>query len=408
LVDRGEHPYVRRVVIRNYKSIAQALVCLEPLTVLVGPNGAGKSNFIDALSFVRDCLSESIELAFKNRGGIGAVRRRSGGHPTHIGLRLELQLDEGACADYTFEIAAIPKERFSVARERCEVWRFMEERHDFEVKNGEFLRKIPGIRPKVSADRLALFAASATEEFRPVYDFLTSMRFYAVVPGRLRELQDPDPGDYLKRDGSNAAAVLKRLKEETNGSERYERVCRLLSKVVEGVEKVEYQAVGQKEALQFKQDVGLKHPWTFDALNMSDGTLRVLGLLLAVYQPGRHSVVAIEEPEATVHPAVAELIVQVLIDASRDKQVLLTTHSPDILDHKELSDDQIRVVHKEHSRTSISPLSNSSREAIRKRLYTPGELLRSGELTPGPAAVAETFEEGDLFGRLTGARAKPK
>jgi predicted ATPase len=284
----------------------------------------------------------------------------------------------------------------------------METPHDFEVRNGEFLRKIPGIRPKVSADRLALFAASATEEFRPVYDFLTSMRFYSVVPGRLRELQDPDPGDYLKRDGSNAAAVLKRLKEETNGSERYERVCRLLSKVVEGVEKVEYQAVGQKEALQFKQDVGLKHPWTFDALNMSDGTLRVLGLLLAVYQPGRHSVVAIEEPEATVHPAVAELIVQVLIDASRDKQVLLTTHSPDILDYKELSDDQIRVVTKEHSRTSISPLSKSSREAIRKRLYTPGELLRSGELTPGPVPVAESFEEGGLFGDLTRARAKPK
>lgn len=400
--DREAQPYIRRVGIRNYKSIAQAFVCLEPLTVLVGPNGAGKSNFVDALSFVRDCLSESIELAFKNRGGIGAVRRRSGGHPTHIGLRLELQLDGGTSADYTFEIAATPKERFSVARERCEVGRFMADRHDFEVKNGEFLRKIPGIRPKVSADRLALFAASATEEFRPVYDFLTSMRFYSVVPGRLRELQDPDPGDYLKRDGSNAAAVLKRLRED--GSERYERVCRLLSKVVEGVERVEYQAMGQKGALRFRQDVGLKHPWTFDALNMSDGTLRVLGLLLAVYQPGRHSVLAIEEPEATVHPAVTEVIVQVLIDASTERQVLLTTHSPDILDHKELADDQIRVVTKEHSRTLISPLSESSRAAIRTRLYTPGELLRAGELTPGPADVAESLEQGDLFGPVPPAR----
>ena len=73
---------VRQVQIRNYKSIGQATVDLGNLTILVGANGAGKSNFLDALAFVSDCLSDSIELAFKNRGGLAAVRRRSGGHPT--------------------------------------------------------------------------------------------------------------------------------------------------------------------------------------------------------------------------------------------------------------------------------------------------------------------------------------
>ncbi|MBI4481461.1 MAG: ATP-binding protein, partial [Acidobacteria bacterium] len=167
--------------------------------------------------------------------------------------------------------------------------------------------------------------------------------------------------------------MLKRIREDVDGGDRYDRLCRLLSKVVEGIKKVEYQTVGQKETLQFKQDVGLKHPWTFDALNMSDGTLRVLGVLLAVYQPGRHSVVAIEEPEATVHPAVTELVVEVIMDAANEKQILLTTHSPDILDQKNLVDTQIRVVTMEQSRTLICPVSQSSREAIRERLYTPGE-----------------------------------
>jgi hypothetical protein len=99
----------------------------------------------------------------------------------------------------------------------------------------------------VAADRLALFAASATDEFRPLYDFLTSMRFYSIVPVRLRELQEPDAGDFLKRDGSNAAAVLKRLQKEAQGNGQYDRVCRLLSRVVEGIKKVEYRAIGQKE-----------------------------------------------------------------------------------------------------------------------------------------------------------------
>lgn len=393
-------PRIKQVQIRNYKSIGLAVVDLEPFTALVGANGAGKSNFIDALAFVQECLSQSIELAFKKRGGIGAVRRRSGGHPTHIGLRLLLDLGEGMSGDYSFEIAAESEGRFRVARERCIVRSPLVGEDAFEVQGGAFVREIRGIRPKVSTDRLALFAASATEEFRPVYDFLTSMRFYSIVPGRLRELQDPDPGDFLKSDGSNAAAVLKRLREIRDGESdsEYDRICRLLSRVVQGVETVEYQTVGQKETLIFKQDVGQKHPWTFDAGNMSDGTLRVLGLLLAVYQPQQGSVVAVEEPEATIHPAAAELVIQVLLDASRSRQVLITTHSPDILDHKDLRDHQIRVVTRVRGNTSIALVASSGRQAIREHLYTPGELLRTDELHPDLEAATRAASQLRIFG----------
>ena len=394
-------PRITKISIRNFKSIGQASVDLNPLTAFVGPNGSGKSNFLDAIAFVQECLAESVEMAFKHRGGIGAVRRRSTGHPTHIGVRLDMALDDDRFASYAFEIAAKPTERFRIARERCETQGFMENRHLFEVADGEFKKEIPGIRPKVSSDRLALFAASATEEFRPVYDFLTSIRFYSIVPSCLRELQDPDPGEYLKGDGSNAAAVLKRL-AETNEGRPYDRLCRLLSKIVEGIQKVEYQSIGQKETIQFKQDVGQKHPWTFDSLNMSDGTLRMLGLLLAVYQPGEQSVIAIEEPEATVHPAAAESIVEVLLDAARERQILFTTHSPDILDYKGLNDDQVRVVTIDGGQTLVSPLSEASRNAIRQRLYTPGELLRADELNPDIGAARQGAKELHLFSSLAG------
>ncbi|OFV99652.1 MAG: hypothetical protein A3H28_14625 [Acidobacteria bacterium RIFCSPLOWO2_02_FULL_61_28] len=391
-------PLICRVYIRNYKSLAQVSVGLGPFCVFIGPNGSGKSNFIDALAFVHECLSGSVELAFKNRGGISAVRRRSAGHPTHIGIRLILDLGGNLSADYAFEIAAKPTEQFTIARERCVVERLMGERHVFEIERGQFKKGIPGIRPRVFPDRLALFAASATEEFRPVYDFLTSMRLYSIVPVTLRELQEPDPGEFLKPDGSNAAAVLKRIQDENQGGERYNRLCRLLSKVVQGVRNVEYRAVGQRETLQFKQDVGQEYPWIFEALNMSDGTLRALGLLLAVYQLGRPKVVMIEEPEATIHPAVTELIVQVLLDASHERQMLLTTHSPDILDYKDLTDTQIRVVTVDRNATFIAPVSWEGREAIRERLYTPGELFRSGELNPDVNEAKRAAAQMDLFG----------
>jgi len=374
-------PGITNLQITNYKSLASVNIDLGSLVVLVGPNGSGKSNFIDVLSFVQECLAESVELAFKSRGGIGAVRRKSGGHPTHIRIRLGLQLDKSQWGYYAFEIAAGPRETFTIAREECLVQGLMSEAHQFKVKNGEFTTGIRGIRPKVSRDRLALFAASATEEFRPVFDFLTSIRVYSISPQKLRELQEPDSGQFLKRDGSNAAAVLKRLQDESNGG-RYERVCRLLSQVAQGVERAEYHAVGQKESLQFKQAVGLKHPWTFESLNMSDGTLRVLGLLLAVYQPGQASVLAIEEPEATIHPAVAEVIMQVLSDASSDRQILVTTHSPDLLDSKSLPVESLRAVVNDSGSTIVAPVTDAAFSAVRERLYTPGELLRVNELEP--------------------------
>ena len=387
---------LRQVHIRNYKSISQATVDLERLTIFVGPNGVGKSNFMDALSFVSECLIDSVELAFKNRGGIGAVRRRSGGHPTNIGVRLTMELQDHQVADYSFVIAAEKGERFSVARERCYIQDFLGEIHSFDVRHGVFIKEIPGIRSKMVPDRLALFVASAVPEFRPLYDFLVGMRFYSIVPSKLRELQAPDPGDLLKHDGSNAAAVLKRIQD--GDSDRYERICSLLSSAVAGIQSARHRSVGHFETVEFRQDIGQKYPWTFDALNVSDGTLRMLGLLVAVYQLGAASVLGIEEPEATVHPAITEQILEVLTDASRFRQVMITTHSPDLLDFNDIDDEQIRVVTNPNNATVIAPLSTTSRNAIREHLYTTGELLRTGELEGDIEVARDLTSQLALFG----------
>lgn len=397
----GSAGRVRQVQIRNYKSIGQADVALGGLTIFVGANGAGKSNFLDALAFVSESLTDSVELAFKNRGGLAAVRRRSGGHPTHIGIRVVMDLGPDVVADYSFEIAAEKGESFSIARERCHVSTFMGESHAFEVERGVFKAEISGIRPVVAPDRLALFAASATPEFRPVYEFLTGMRFYSIVPSELRKLQPPDAGETLRADGSNAAAVLRRIKLES--PERYERISSLLAAAVSGIQSADHKSVGQWETVEFRQDVGQRHPWTFDALNVSDGTLRLLGLLVAVYQPSRATVLGIEEPEATVHPAVAEQILEVLMDAARFRQVMVTTHSPDLLDFRELSDDQLRVVTNPQNSTVIATVAEMSRRAIREHLYTTGELMRAGELEGDAETAVELAGQIRLFGPVAKA-----
>ena len=73
--------FIKRVILKNYKSIAACDVQLQPLTFLVGRNGSGKSNFLDALRFVADALNSSLGHALRDRGGINDVRRRSRGTP---------------------------------------------------------------------------------------------------------------------------------------------------------------------------------------------------------------------------------------------------------------------------------------------------------------------------------------
>src|SRR5271155_4792317 len=106
--------FITRVSLRNYKSIAACDVMLRPLLFLVGPNGSGKSNFLDGLRFVADSLNTSLDHALRDRGGIKEVRRRSGGHPTHFGIRLEFRLADNTEGWYAFRVGARPQGGYEV------------------------------------------------------------------------------------------------------------------------------------------------------------------------------------------------------------------------------------------------------------------------------------------------------
>lgn len=77
---------------------------------------------------------------------------------------------------------------------------------------------------------------------------------------------------------------------------------------------------------------------------MSDGTLRATRLLLAVYQKPTPSLVVLEEPEATIHPGALGAVLDLLRHASRKRQLIVTTHSPEVLDAEWLEDRHLRIV----------------------------------------------------------------
>ena len=98
--------FIRKITLRNYKSIASCKIELPRLSFLIGPNGSGKSNFLDSFRFVSDGLKTSLDHALRDRGTIKEVRRRSGGHPNHFSIRLDFNLPARAYGHLSFRIGA--------------------------------------------------------------------------------------------------------------------------------------------------------------------------------------------------------------------------------------------------------------------------------------------------------------
>jgi predicted ATPase len=388
-------PFLTRVKIRNFKSIGECDVRLKRLTVLVGRNGAGKSNFLDALRFLVDGLQTSLDQAIKSRGGIKSVRRQSTGHPRNFSLEVSFNLSGWRTGRYGFEIAARTEGGFTVKREELQIRDARGQAlSSYRVEDGEIKGKSPAAMPKAVADRLYLVVASGLSDFRDAYDAITSMGFYNLNPEAMKRLQSPDAGELLHRDGSNIASVIARLNAEAPNEKQRAEVY--LGKIVEGIQGVDRIPLGPAETIEFRQQVtGADHPWRFYASNMSDGTLRALGILISVSQlvhlRGRVRLVGIEEPETALHPAAARALMAALQEGTEHTQVLLTTHSADLLEAMEgptaFDPAGLLAVEAFEGETLIGPIDSASQKTIRDHLYSAGELLRMNQLVLDRADV---------------------
>lgn len=371
---------ITRVKLRNYRSIESCDVELGPLTFLLGPNGTGKSNFLDALRLVSDALNNTLDHALRERGGIGEVRRRSYTHSSRFGIDLEFELSDGRDGSYGFEVGSARSGGFCVESEHCQIGR-----EGFQVEEGDVKASSEIAKPAHSVERLYLVAMSGFPSFRPVYDLLAGMCFYSILPGVMRQLGKSGPGERLESDGSNAPSVLDNLDRKSGGwvKERIEGYLQAIAPEIVGVAPLK---LGHMETLQFVQSMGeAEAPLSFYAQSMSDGTLRAVGLLIALFQAHEGTgipLVGIEEPEAALHPAAAGVLMDALKEASQFVQVVVTSHSADLLDDPDLEGSQIVAVGMESGRTLLTPLSEATRSILEDKLYTAGELLRRNQIRP--------------------------
>lgn len=396
-------PFISRVRLRNFKSIAECDVQLGPLTMLVGPNGSGKSNFLQALALFGRAVNTTPHEAINGLGGLGEIVRRVPEPAESFSIDVEATWFWGAThrpvvAEYGFEIGFSDRRGlrpFEVLRESCVVqfadrmWRFSAARGSVQEEG-----RIPPASD-IQPDRLYLPVAASQTQYSPLLLGLEGMQFYGLTLESLRELTNPSPGAILERDGEylgEALAALHAVRPELK-----ERVDSYLSAVAPGIESVDRYSAGRYVGVVFRAATAANdQEIEFGPDAVSDGTIRATGVLVALFQlaavDGRIQLVGIEEPEMALHPAAAGVLFDALTEASEHVQVLVTTQSPDLLDRDDVDVSMVRAVAMQDGMTIIGEVDQASRQIVRDKLYTLGELMRGNQLSPDSGPSGEAAE----------------
>jgi Predicted ATPase len=371
---------LRSVQVRDYRSIGSCHVRLEPLTLLVGPNGSGKSNFLDALRFVVHSMHAPLEQVIDARSGLKSILRKlpKGQIALNFNIAVDFELQDGSRGTYSLTISEGEDGAAVIDQERCEV---ADER--FSVSRGTLTENSASTSPAFTGDRPALVSFGALPRFAPVFNLIAGLTFYAPNPERMRKPTAVGPGKVLSRDASNAADVLARI--ERTSPDMTARIRGYLRSFNPEFDDVTVTESSNYRWLAFRPAANPSN-WRLNSSDVSDGTLRAIAILLAIFQATTVtpplSLVGLEEPETNLHPAAVGTLLDALLEASCQVPIIASTHSADLLDRKDLPESALLAVALHDGETLIGPVDGSGKSILRKRLYTAGELLRINQLTP--------------------------
>lgn len=360
---------ITHVTVSNYKSLANVSVNLGPLNVFVGPNGAGKSNFIDALRFLTNALTYGLEKEISERDGVASMLPPSSGRKPPFNIHLKF-LFSGKEAEYYVSIAGKVNGEIRVLQEKCVIDNFA-----YEVNAGK-VTLLTSSGPQEMDEKY-----SQTELFLPVFykqtpmqvvlEFLRNAGHYSIYPDSLRSLRKLSASMRLMDEGFNLSSILRNMQREFPQS--FQNLLRSMSTVVSDITDIEIKSAGGFLVIRLGHQTD-GHVNYFDLSQESDGTLRLLAMLTALHQEPPAPLMTLEEPELNIHPGALHALYEVIKEASKRSQIILSSHSPDLI--SVCDPDEIRVVEKVNGSTSISPLDERQVSIINDKLFSTSDLLR--------------------------------
>jgi predicted ATPase len=359
-------PRLTYLRIKNYRALRDVeFRDLTPLTVLIGPNGSGKSTVLDALDFLAEAVRGNLVQAWEKRDRFRGMRTRGEEGNIEFEVRARLSSVE---VSYTIAFAEKPSatnEGISVENEFLELFDnstshtlpvFQLVSNDYAMRDGK--QQLYGNKYSVRNRRKATIHTvlhypllQEVMEEHNVYrnefekiDFLASLifsyRLFHLTDDHLKGYSDAGPREKLSPNGDNLPNVLYYLHEKH--PETLAKITAQLRRWVPQLADVVTEITSDERLLLRFKDAAFEKP--LPAQYMSGGTMRLASLLTLLYEPGAAGLLGMEEPDNELHPLLLYRLAEELGKASETRQLLVTTHSPMLLDA--LDPTQVWVLHR--------------------------------------------------------------
>ena len=347
------------LTIKGFKSIKELRLGLGPINVLIGPNGAGKSNFISFFRMLNELIEGHLQLFVGRSGGANAL--------LHYGTKVTNSIDVGLYFDPNgYEIRLIPTVDDKLM--------FGEEILYFEPSTSTHYRERLGSGHK---EALAPEKYKAVE-YGVVKYVLPALRSWKVYhfhdtssTSRIKQTGDLHENDRLEPDAGNLAAFLYTLRERHFPNYKLIRgaVRRIFPRFKDFA--LRPSPLNPDKIRLEWQEYGTDY--RFGPHQLSDGTLRFMGLATLLLQPDLPSTILIDEPELGLHPSALIILAGMVRSASSRTQLILTTQSVSFLNEFE-PEDIITV----ERRDSTAPLVSDFRDGLGESIFKKhnGESLR--------------------------------
>jgi predicted ATPase len=343
---------VKNIVLKNWRNFTEADVALEARTFIVGANASGKSNFLEVFRFLRDVVSASgggLQKALADRGGLSKVRSLAARKYPNILFDVVLA-DEREEWRYILEVGQEPAGRRRPIVKREEVY-----------KNGKELLKRPDRLDGDDTERLTqtyLEQVNSNRGFRPIAEFFSRVVYLHLVPQLLKHAESIH-GRNLENDPFGQG-FLERI-AATSESKRKRRLNR--------IQAVLKAAVPQLQGLEFERDESSGKPhlkanyshwrghgaWQREE-QFSDGTLRLIGLFWVLQEePG---LLLLEEPELSLNARIVSMLPPFIHKLQGKGQVLVTTHSAELLSDQGISIDEVVLLDAGAEATTVRAASS--------------------------------------------------
>ena len=373
---------ITKIEISNFKSFDNLSIHLNDFNLLVGANASGKSNLVQAFQFLRDIVNHGLENAISLQGGVEYLQNIKIAQSQPLSFRVVMQGESKDFwpgrhqesrlfkiyeIDYEFSLKFYPRKiGYTIDQDKMTVICSIEDEVRLEIpgvppepmhgskklsvkfSNCDGKLKIHATDPDIESglldgtsifreppqfnEQLLLIESRFVGVFlRSVLDGFKNIGIYDFDP-KLSKKPVPITGlSELEMDGSNLTIVLNNIMKVEENRRRFLNLFRDLLPFIHdiNVERAVDKSIFFRLHEKYAEKEGLP------AFLISDGTVNIIALIIALYFQQKQAVI-IEEPERNVHPYLISKVMDMFGEASRSKQILATTHNPEMVKHADL------------------------------------------------------------------------